>query len=92
MIDDPELEKLNAMAAKIKQAEGEPSAQAESKAKPATVSGAGFEFMGSILGGTLIGWLIDRELGTGPWFLVGMIFVGFAAGMVRVWKAMDGQK
>jgi ATP synthase protein I len=55
-------------------------------------SGVGFEFLGSILGSTFIGWLIDRYLGTGPWGLVIMIFVGFAVGMVMVWKAMDEPK
>ncbi len=96
MIDGPEnngldTEKLDALSARIRQAEGKPADGSMPEPKAMPVSGAGFEFLGSILGGTLLGWLIDHYLGTGPWGLVIMIFAGFAAGMVRVWKAMDSQ-
>ena len=28
--------------------------------------------------GTLIGWVLDRLLGTTPWLLLGLLFVGIA--------------
>jgi ATP synthase protein I len=93
MMNEPEPDNLQTLAKQIEQAKGKPTESAQpSSAKPAAASGVGFEFLGSILGATLMGWLIDRSFGTGPWGLVGMIFVGFAAGMYRVWKAMDSQK
>ncbi len=93
MASDPDSEKLDVLAARIKQAQAKPGDGLEAEdAKPVKMSGVGFEFLGSILGGTFIGWLIDRQAGTGPWGLILMIFVGFGAGMYRVWKAMDSQK
>lgn len=31
-----------------------------------------------------IGWAIDRWLGTKPWFMLGMMFLGLAAGVMNV--------
>lgn len=36
--------------------------------------------IGGPLGGALIGWLLDRWLGTSPWILLIMLFLGMAAG------------
>jgi len=33
-----------------------------------------------------IGWLIDRSLGTKPWFMLVFMFVGLAAGVLNVWR------
>jgi ATP synthase protein I len=46
--------------------------------------GAG-SFLGSILSGTLLGLLLDRWLGTDPWFVVGGIVLGSYTGFLRVW-------
>ena len=42
-------------------------------------------FIGSILSGMLIGWLLDRWLGTDPWFLVSLALVGAYSGFMRMW-------
>jgi len=92
MMYKPDTEKLQALAKQIEQAQGKsPEAVKADSGKPIAASGVGFEFLGAILGGTLTGWLIDRSFDTGPWGLVAMIFVGFAGGMYRVWKAMESQ-
>ena len=35
------------------------------------------DLLGYPLGSALIGWLIDRWLGTTPWVMLGMMFLGF---------------
>ncbi len=43
-------------------------------------------FLGSILSGFLIGYLLDRWLGTEPWLVVIGIVAGSYSGFVRVWQ------
>ncbi|HEY0445700.1 MAG TPA: AtpZ/AtpI family protein [Allosphingosinicella sp.] len=42
--------------------------------------------IGGMLGGALIGWLLDRWLGTSPWLLLVMLFLGTAAGFWNIIK------
>ncbi len=35
------------------------------------------DLVGIPFGSALIGWLIDRWMGTGPWLMLGMMFLGF---------------
>ena len=44
------------------------------------VSGAGFTLVAYVLVFTGLGYLVDRLLGTGPWFMVGGVFVGAGIG------------
>ena len=44
----------------------------------------GIEFVGVVLVSTFIGWLIDRAAGTAPWVMIGMLVLGFAAGVYRM--------
>lgn len=37
-----------------------------------------------------IGWALDRWLGTGPWLMVVMFFLGSAAGFLNVYRAVEG--
>ncbi len=50
-----------------------------------------FRFVAELLVGVgvggLIGWALDRWLGTGPWLLVLFVALGFAAGMLNVIRA-----
>ena len=45
------------------------------------------EFMAAIIVGTLIGYTIDFALGTTPWFMIALLMVGFAAGVLNVVRA-----
>ena len=47
---------------------------------------AGGSFFGSIMAGTLLGWLGDWWLSTEPWLLVAGIAVGSANGFYRMWE------
>jgi ATP synthase protein I len=48
------------------------------------------ELVVAILVGTGLGWAIDRWLGTRPWGMIVMFFLGTAAGMLGVWRAVTG--
>jgi len=43
-------------------------------------------FLGSVLSGFLIGYLLDRWLGTEPWLVVMGIVAGSYSGFVRMWQ------
>lgn len=47
----------------------------------------GSEFVAAILVGAVMGYLLDQGLGTGPWLLLTMCLVGFAAGVLNVVRA-----
>ncbi len=40
----------------------------------------------SIIGGTLLGYWLDRWLGTDPWLVVTGIVLGSVLGFLRVWR------
>lgn len=42
------------------------------------------QLVGCPLGGGIVGWLLDRWFGTGPWLLLVMLFLGFAVGIWNV--------
>jgi F0F1-type ATP synthase assembly protein I len=46
--------------------------------------GIAFELPGTILGGLLVGYLLDEYLGASPWFLIVMGLVGFAGAFLRL--------
>lgn len=37
------------------------------------------QLVGGLVGGALIGWVLDRFLGTSPWLLLVMLFLGIAS-------------
>lgn len=45
----------------------------------------GGSFLGSVLAGTLLGYFLDRWLGTDPWLVSIGIIVGAYAGFVQMW-------
>ncbi|HEY3916660.1 MAG TPA: AtpZ/AtpI family protein [Stellaceae bacterium] len=50
----------------------------------------GIELLGAIVVAVFIGWALDRWLGTRPWGVVGFFFLGVAAGMLNVYRAVTG--
>jgi len=50
----------------------------------------GIELVGAIVIAELIGWAIDKWLGTRPWGMVVFFFLGVAAGMLNVYRAVTG--
>ena len=42
--------------------------------------------IGAPLGGLIIGFAADQLLGTRPWAMLVMLFLGIAAGFVQIWR------
>ena len=49
------------------------------------------ELVAGVVVGTIIGWALDNWLGTTPTLMVVFFFLGSAAGMMNVWRALTGQ-
>lgn len=43
----------------------------------------GIEFVGAVLVGAFIGYLLDKWLHTAPWLMIVFLFLGFGAGLLR---------
>jgi ATP synthase protein I len=48
------------------------------------------ELVVAVVVATAIGWAIDRWLGTRPWGMIVLFFMGVAAGMLNVYRAVTG--
>ena len=44
------------------------------------------ELIGAPAGGALIGWLLDRWLGTSPWLLLGLLVLGFVVAFRNIYR------
>ena len=64
--------------------------------KALTFIGVGFEVSGTVVGSAVLGWLIDRWLGTLPVFTVAVVVLGGVGAFwrlyVRLRKSMEGPK
>ena len=49
------------------------------------------ELVAGVVVGTFIGWAFDNWLGTAPTLMVVFFFLGSAAGMMNVWRAITGR-
>lgn len=47
------------------------------------------EFVAAIIVGGLIGWVLDRWLGTTPWLFLGFFLLGCAAGVLNLIRAYE---
>lgn len=81
---DARLESLDERLDRLQQAEAKRTARSE----PDPTYRAGqlvlSQLIGGPLGGGIVGWLLDRLLGTAPWLMLGLLFLGFAGGMFSV--------
>ena len=51
----------------------------------------GIEFVVAIIIATGLGWAFDHVLGTKPFAMIVMFFLGVATGMLNVYRAITGQ-
>lgn len=58
--------------------------QQEINRKSGLAYAAAFSLFAAVAGGLVIGWLLDRWLGTRPWLLVTGIVLGSAAGFYEL--------
>jgi ATP synthase protein I len=61
--------------------------QQETNRKSGLAYAAAFSLFAAVVAGLIIGWLLDRWLGTGPWLLVTGIVLGSAAGFYELIRA-----
>ena len=93
MAGDPEREKLDQIGARIREAgKPEPDAELLSDADAFKGSTIGLSIVATVVGCVALGWLADRLLGTSPWGILTMVFVGFAGGMYNAWAMTNGPK
>ena len=60
--------------------------------EPLPASRIGIDFTMSVLGGALLGWLVDMAVPSiTPWPLIGMIIAGFLSGLLNMWRSLAGQ-
>ena len=50
----------------------------------------GVELVGALVVAIFLGWAVDRWLGTRPWGMIVFFFLGIAAGMLNVYRAVSG--
>jgi ATP synthase protein I len=50
----------------------------------------GIELVVAVAVATAVGWAIDHWLGTRPWGIIVLFFLGVAAGMLNVYRAVTG--
>lgn len=87
MADDRQNDDLDRRIANAKAEIERPVTPAEGAAESRGWA-IGIEFVGVILVSTFIGYAIDTwaGLGTKPWVMVGMLILGFIAGVYRAMK------
>jgi ATP synthase protein I len=89
---------LEGLAARIAEAKGRRPKRAE-EGGPRDESSGRFLSMAMRIGVELVaalvvamgaGWLLDRWLGTRPWLMIVFFFLGSAAGIMNVYRAVNG--
>lgn len=85
------LSDLRARIARIRKRDAAEAARERSRASLSgggVVLRVGIELAGTLAVGVPIGWGLDKWLGTGPWLLVVFFFLGGAAGVLNVYRAV----
>ncbi|MSP47991.1 MAG: AtpZ/AtpI family protein [Alphaproteobacteria bacterium] len=94
MATEPPPPNLDDLEQRLRKARPEPAETGADATDRSRAMGLAFrvavELVSALAVSVGLGWLIDRWLGTGPWAMVGMFFVGAAAGMLNVYRAVEG--
>ena len=80
------LDEKEANKAPVPSSEAGPSSDASDLARGLRLS---TELVAGVIVGAVFGWFLDRWLGTSPWGLIILMFLGFAAGVLNVVRATD---
>jgi ATP synthase protein I len=89
MADPHDLEQRIATA-KARQKLAEPAVSGQPDAALGIGARSGIEFVAAIVVSAGIGFLLDRWLHTTPLLLLVLLALGFAAGLLNVYRAMNG--
>ena len=47
-----------------------------------------WDFVGTVLAGALVGWLIDRQFDTEPYWTLGLLILGVVGGFIRLVRSL----
>jgi ATP synthase protein I len=50
------------------------------------------EFVAGVIAGGIVGWVLDRLVGSSPWGLIVCLILGFCAGMLNLMRASGALK
>lgn len=91
MEQTPDRQRLNELAAGIAkaQAEAAPPPSRLPNAQPPGGLRMGTDFAACVLVGIVIGFGIDRWLGTAPFGLIALFLLGIAAGFYSLWRLLQ---
>ena len=81
---DARLDSLDKRLDRMQQAEAKRTAKRQPDANYQTGQLVLSQLVGAPLGGGIVGWLLDRWLGTKPWLMLVLLFLGFAVGVWNV--------
>jgi len=81
---DARLESLDERLNRVQRREAGKTAKEQGDASTRAGRVVVNQLVGGPLGGGIVGWLLDRWLGTAPWLMLGLMFVGFAGGFINV--------
>lgn len=81
---DARLESLDERLDRLQQAEAKRTAKRQPDANYQAGQLVLSQLVGAPLGGGIVGWLLDRGLGTKPWLMLVFLFLGFAVGIWNV--------
>jgi F0F1-type ATP synthase assembly protein I len=57
----------------------------------ASAGHAGYDIMVAVVFFTVVGGLLDWQLGTMPWITLVLFFLGFATGVYNAWRTMNAK-
>ncbi len=73
-----------------KEAAAKPNSPIDSKSASMAFR-ATIEMVSAVVVSVFLGYLLDQWLGSKPWFMIIMLFIGFIAGFLNVYRAATGQ-
>ena len=81
---DARLESLDERLERLQQAEAKKASRAQGDPSYRAGQLVLSHMVGAPLGSGIVGWMLDRWLGTKPWIMLVMLFLGFAVGVMNV--------
>jgi ATP synthase protein I len=92
--DGGEDPRLNSLEDRLKAAHRAEAERTQSKEVGKAFTGKGVSqgnrvlsaLIGTPLGGLIVGYVLDGLLGTRPWVMLAMLFLGIVAGFVQIWR------
>jgi len=92
---DARLESLDRRLDKMQQAEAAKKVQAQGDPNYRIGQLVLSHLVGAPFGGFVVGFVLDKFLGTKPWLMLAMLFLGFGVGfmnVIRISKTPPGQQ